>query len=83
MALAKLATLMFHCLAGNEKMNTDVGTLVFTLAIPVFSLSKLSEIRQTNAFNVGHEHGQQKSTDSAYSSPAAHGSAYEMHQVPR
>ena len=27
-ALAKLATLMFNCLAGNEKMNTDVGTLV-------------------------------------------------------
>ena len=54
-------------------------------AISAFSPLKLSEIRhrQSNDFNVGYEHGQQKSTDSAYSSPTAHGSAYEMYQVPR
>ena len=69
------------CLAGTEKMNTDVGTILwldFLLRVNCHRSLETSSLeqfllllerrkicqrsdRQSNAFNVGHEHGQQKS----------------------
>ena len=54
MAVTKLATLMFNCLAGNEKINTDIGTLVLDFPLHV------NCHRTLETFNVGHEHGQRQ-----------------------